>query len=132
MSYLILKVMINALSIVIAVKLVEGITFTGEWWKIIIVGAVFGIVNSVIKPLVQFFTIPFIILTLGLFTLIINTLMLALTASLSDTFQLGFQIRGFWAAFWGAIIVSIVSMVLSWITGLRRIRSYKNTDRWEG
>lgn len=132
MSYLILRVMINALSIVIAVKLVEGITFTGEWWKIIIVGAVFGIVNSVIKPIVQFFTIPFIILTLGLFTLIINTLMLALTASLSDTFHLGFQIRGFWPAFWGAIIVSIVSMVLSWITGLRRIRSYKNTDRWEG
>ncbi len=132
MSYLILRVMINALSIVIAVKLVEGITFTGEWWKMIIVGAVFGIVNSVIKPIVQFFTIPFIILTLGLFTLIINTLMLALTASLSDTFHLGFQIRGFWAAFWGAIIVSIVSMLLSWITGLRRIRSYKNTDRWEG
>lgn len=132
MSYLILRVMINALSIVIAVKLVEGITFTGEWWKMIIVGAVFGIVNSVIKPIVQFFTIPFIILTLGLFTLIINTLMLALTASLSDTFHLGFQIRGFWAAFWGAIIVSIVSMLLPWITGLRRIRSYKNTDRWEG
>ena len=124
--------MINALSIVIAVKLVDGLSFTGEWWKMIIVGAVFGIVNSVIKPIVQFFTIPFIILTLGLFTLIINTLMLALTASLSDTFHLGFHIRGFWAAFWGAIIVSVVSMLLSWITGLKRLRSYKNTDTWEG
>lgn len=132
MSYTILRVMINALSIVIAVKLVDGLTFAGEWWKIIIVGAVFGIVNSIIKPLVQFFTFPFIILTLGLFTLIINTLMLALTASVSDTFNLGFHIRGFWPAFWGAMIVSLVSMLLSWVTGLRRIRYHRDTNKWEG
>jgi putative membrane protein len=111
---------------------VDGLTFTGEWWKMIIVGAVFGIVNSIIKPVVLFFTFPFIILTLGLFTLVINTLMLALTASLSDTFNLGFHIRGFWPAFWGAIIVSFVSMLLSWITGLKRIRYYRDTDKWEG
>ena len=81
MSYLLLRVMINALSLVIAVKLVKGITFEGQWWKMIIVGAVFGLVNSIIKPIVQLFTIPFIILSLGLFTLIINALMLALTAA---------------------------------------------------
>jgi putative membrane protein len=127
MSYVVLRVMINALSIVIAVKIVDGLTFTGEWWKVIIVGAVFGIVNSVLKPLVQLFTFPFIILTLGLFTLVINTLMLGLTASLSDTFNLGFHIRDFWAAFWGAIIVSLVSMLLSWITGAKRIRFYRDT-----
>ena len=118
--------MINALSIVIAVRLVDGLSFTGEWWKMLIVGAVFGLVNSVIKPIVKLFSIPFIILTLGLFTLLINTLMLALTASLSDTFHLGFHIRGFWPAFRGAIIVSVVSMLLSWITGLRQIRYYRN------
>lgn len=129
MSYLILRVMINALSIVIAEKLLEGVTFTGEWWKMIIVGAVFGIVNSVIKPVVQLLSIPFIVLTLGLFTLIINTLMLSLTAALSDTFHLGFQIRGFWAAFWGAIIVSIMSMLLSWLTGLKRIRYYRDSGK---
>jgi putative membrane protein len=132
MSYLILRVMINALSLVIAVKLVDGITFSGEWWKMIIVGGVFGVVNSVIKPIVQFFTIPFIILTLGLFTLIINSLMLVLTASFSDTFHLGFHVRGFWPAFWGAIIVSIVSMLLSWITGLKRMRFEKTSSKWEG
>ena len=132
MSYLILRVMINALSIVIAVKLVDGITFTGEWWKMIIVGAVFGLVNSFIKPIVQLFTIPFIIFTLGFFTLIINTLMLGLTAALSDSLHLGFHIRGFRPAFWGAIIVSIVSILLSWLTGIRRIRYYKDTDKWEG
>jgi len=130
-SYLFLRVMINALSIVIAVKLVDGINFTGEWWKMIVVGGVFGLINSFIKPIVQIFSIPFIILTLGFFTLIINTLMLGLTASLSDSLHLGFQISGFWPAFWGAIIVSVVSMVLSWMTGIRRIRYVRQTDRWE-
>lgn len=131
MPYMILRVMINALSIIVAVKLVDGITFTGEWWKMVIVGAVFGLINSFIKPIVQFFTFPFIILSLGLFTLLINTLMLALTASLSDSLHLGFHIRGFWPAFWGAIIVSIVSILLSWLTGLRSIKLYRENNRRE-
>lgn len=124
MKYLLLRIMINALSIVAAVKLVSGITFTGQWWKMIIVGAIFGLVNSVIKPVVTFFTLPLIILSLGLFTFITNALMLALTASLSDTFDLGLKIGGFWPALWGALIISIVSVVLSWITGLGRVKFY--------
>ena len=122
MVYLILKIMINALSIGAAVKFVDGITFTGEWWKMIIIGAVFGIVNTLIKPLVTLFTLPLIVLTLGLFTLIINTLMLVFTAELSEPFRLGLQISSFWSAFKGAIIVSIVSILLSWMTGLKKLR----------
>jgi putative membrane protein len=125
MAQLVLRVMINALSIAAAIKLVDGLTFTGEWWKIIIIGAVFGIVNSLLKPIMMFFTFPLIILTLGIFTLVVNALMLIITAKLSGPFHLGFQIHGFWAAFWGALIVSIVSMVLSWITGIKRIRVEK-------
>lgn len=125
MAYIILRVMINALSIVAAVKLVEGITFSGQWWKMIIIGAIFGFVNSLIKPIVTFFTFPFIILTLGIFTLIINTLMLIITAHLSESLDLGLQIKGFWPAFWGAIIVSIVSITLSWLTGVKKIKYYK-------
>ena len=125
MAYLILRILINALSIAVAVKVVNGIIFTGEWWKMIAIGAVFGIVNSLIKPLLTLFTLPLIILTLGLFTLIINTLMLLITAELSGPFSLGLQINGFWAAFKGALIVSIVSMLLSWITGARKIKSYR-------
>jgi putative membrane protein len=125
MAYIILRVMINALSIVTAVKLVEGITFSGQWWKMIIIGAIFGFVNSLIKPIVTFFTFPFIIFTLGIFTLIINTLMLIITSHLSESLDLGLQIKGFWPAFWGAIIVSIVSMILSWITGVKKIKYYK-------
>ncbi|MDH5201659.1 MAG: phage holin family protein [Nitrospirota bacterium] len=129
MAYLILRIMINALSIVAAVKLIDGITFSGEWWKMIMIGAIFGLINSLIKPIVMFFTFPFIIFTLGLFTLIINTLMLLLTASLSSSLNLGLQINGFWPAFWGALIVSIVSMLLSWITGAKRIKVYRDSDR---
>jgi len=126
MTYLILKIIINALSIAIAVKLVDGITFSGEWWKMIIIGAVFGIVNSLIRPIVKFFTFPFIILTLGLFTFIINALMLLLTESLSESFNLGLQIHGFLPALWGALIVSIVSTALSWLTGLKEIKYHNN------
>jgi putative membrane protein len=114
--------MINALSITFAVKVVSGITFTGEWWKMIVIGAVFGIVNSIIKPLVTFFALPLIIITLGLFTLIINTLMLVITAELSEPFSLGLRINGFWPAFKGALIVSMISILLSWLTGVKKIK----------
>jgi putative membrane protein len=124
MAYLFLKIMINSLAIAAAVKIVDGITFTGEWWKMIIVGAVFGVVNSFLKPLLTIFALPLIILTLGLFTLIVNTLMLIITVELSEPLQLGLQINNFWAAFKGALIISIVSMLLSWLTGAKRIKFY--------
>jgi putative membrane protein len=125
MTYMLLKIMINALSIAVAVKFVDGIVFTGEWWKMIIIGAVFGIVNSLIKPIVTIFTFPLIILTLGLFTLIVNTIMLIITAKLSIPLELGLQIYGFWPAFKGALIISLVSIMLSWVTGLKKIKYYK-------
>jgi putative membrane protein len=122
MENLFLRIMINALSIAAAVKVVDGITFTGEWWKMIIIGGVFGIVNAFIKPVVTFFTFPLIIITLGFFTLIVNTLMLFITAELSEPFSLGLRMTGFGAAFKGALIVSIVSMLLSWITGIKKVK----------
>ena len=124
-SYFVLRIMINAFSIAVAVKIVDGLTFTGEWWKMIIIGAVFGIINSLIKPLVTLFSFPLIILTLGLFTLIVNALMLLITVKLSGPLNLGIQIHGFWSAFWGAFMISIVSIVLSWVTGLKKLRPYK-------
>jgi putative membrane protein len=92
----------------------------------IFVGAVFGVVNSFLKPLVTLFTLPLIILSLGLFTLIVNTLMLLITVSLSGPLDLGLQIQGFWPAFKGALIISIVSMMLSWLTGLKKIKYYRS------
>jgi putative membrane protein len=117
--------MINALSIAVAVKIVDGIIFAGEWWKMIVIGAVFGVVNAFIKPIVTIFAFPLIILTLGLFTFIVNTLMLLITAKLSVPLELGLQIHGFWPAFKGAIIISLVSIFLSWLTGMKNIRYYR-------
>lgn len=126
MAYLILRIMINALSIAVAVKLIDGITFTGEWWKMIIIGVVFGIVNSLIKPFIAFFTLPLIIFTMGLFTLIINALMLTITAKLSNPLNLGLYINDFWSAVKGALVVSIVSILLAWLAGLKKIKIYRN------
>ncbi len=120
MQYMILRLSINALSLAAAIELINGITFAGQWWKILIIAALFGLINALIKPLVQLFTFPLIIVTLGLFTLVINATMLAVTAALSGPFHLGFHISGFWPAFWGAIVISIVSMMLSWVTGMNR------------
>ncbi len=122
MTYLILRIMVNALSIGIAVKLVEGITFTGEWWKIIIIGVIFGLVNSLVKPIITFFSLPLIILTFGIFIVIVNALMLILTAKLSDTFNLGLHIDGFLPALLGALIISVVSVILSWLSGMNKIK----------
>ena len=112
MSYTLFKIMVNALSLVAAVRLVGGIDFTGQWWEMIVVGAVFGVVNTLIRPVVRFFAFPLIVLTLGLFTLVVNAALLGLTAEVSGWFGLGFRVAGFWPALWGAIIVSLASMVL--------------------
>lgn len=129
MSTLILRIMINALSLAAAVRLVDGITFTAPWWKMIMVGIVFGIVNALVKPIITIFSIPLIILSLGLFTFVINALMLWLTAALSGTFGLGLEIHGFWPALWGALIISIVSTFLNWITGIKRFHIHIDTGR---
>jgi putative membrane protein len=120
MQQLLLRLAINALSLAVAIKLISGITFTGEWWKIILIAAIFGFVNALIKPIVQFFTFPIIIITLGVFTLVINAAMLAITAALSGPLDLGLNISGFWPALGGALVISIVSMLLTAITGIRR------------
>ncbi|MGO9379198.1 MAG: phage holin family protein [Dissulfurispiraceae bacterium] len=120
MQQILLRLVINALSLAAAIKMIDGITFTGQWWKIIVIGAIFGFVNALIKPVVQFFTFPLIIFTLGLFTLVINASMLAITAVLSGPLNLGLHIGGFWPALWGALVISLVSMVLSWVSGMNR------------
>ncbi|MEJ2683982.1 MAG: phage holin family protein [Candidatus Sulfobium sp.] len=107
--------LINTIAIMVAVKLVPGIVYIGGWWGILIVGVIFGLVNAYIRPLIQIFTLPLLVLTLGLFTFIINAIMLGITSWLSEQFNLGFSVAGFKSAFLGALIVSFVSMVLTCI-----------------
>lgn len=97
----------------LAIKLVPGIVYAGQWWGILAVGLIFGLINTFVRPFIKLFTLPVLILSLGLFTLVINALMLSLTSWLSDKFHLGFHVISFKAAFIGALIISIVSIVLS-------------------
>jgi len=108
-----IKWVINTIAIMLAVKWVPGIAYRGDWWGILLVGMVFGLVNTYIRPVLRLLTLPLLILSLGLFTFVINALMLSLTSWLSDQFGLGFSVRGFFPAFWGALVVSFVSMVIS-------------------
>jgi len=105
--------LINTIAIMLAIKFVPGITFSGEWWGILLTGVVFGLVNTFIRPLIKFFTLPLLIFSLGLFTFVINAAMLGVTSWLSEKMNLGFNVEGFKAAFFGALLISLVSMILS-------------------
>ncbi len=107
------KWLINTIAIMLAVKLVQGITYTGDWLGILAVGVVFGLVNTFIRPFIKLFTIPFLIFTLGLFTFVINAFMLSLTSWISGQLKLGFHVDGFKAAFLGSLLISFVSLTLS-------------------
>jgi putative membrane protein len=108
-----LRLLINAVALWVAVKIVPGITYTGELVPFLGVALVFGLVNAFIRPLVKLLTLPIIFLTLGLFALVVNGAMLMLTAWLSDKLAMNFQVSGCWTAILGALVVSIVSALLS-------------------
>jgi len=78
---------------------------------------VFGVINSTLRPLLTILTCPLIVVTLGLFTMVINGLMVLATGRLSESWNLGFTVSGFWPAFFGGLVVGLVSMVVSLGTG---------------
>jgi putative membrane protein len=110
---LLLHWILNAAALWIAAALIPGLDFTGGLGRLLLVAAVFGVVNSTIRPLLTILTCPLIVVTLGLFTLVINALMLLLTGWLSESWNLGFSVSGFWSAFFGGLVVGLVSVILS-------------------
>src|SRR2546430_14674773 len=108
-----IRLAVNAAALWVATHLVPGVTFTGGWVPFLGVALVFGFVNAFIRPVAKLLTLPLIIVTFGIFSLVVNGLMLWLTSAVSSTLDLGFHVRGFWAAFFGALVVSIVSTLLS-------------------
>ena len=108
----------TAASLWVAVWLVGGLEFDGEWWQFLIAAAIMGLANAIAKPILTIFSLPLIILTLGLFLLIVNAAVLQLVVWLSgpDVFDLGLTSSGFfWATFWGAIVVSVVGWIIDLI-----------------
>ena len=114
----IVRLLTTAGSLWVAIWLVNGLEFDGEPWEFLIVAAIMGLANAVAKPFLKFFSFPLIVLTLGLFLLIVNAAVLQLVIWMSgpDVFDLGLSSTGFfWATFWGAIVVSVAGWAISTI-----------------
>ncbi len=113
---LLLRWLVSGAALAITAWIVPGITVEGNsgFIAVMVMAAVFGFVNAFIRPLLTLLSCPLLILTLGLFTLVINAISLSLSAWIAqNVFGARFIVDGFWPAFWGAIVVSIVSFLLS-------------------
>jgi len=116
MNKFLLRWVINCLAIYAAVELVPGIELVGNTWvSILVLGLIFVFVNAIVRPLAKLVGCLPIILTLGLFTLVINAFLFWLTGQIGLLFDMGFTLDGFWPAFWGGLVVSIVSIVMGMI-----------------
>lgn len=113
--YFLIRVVINAAGLWVATQIIRGISFTGSnmLLTLLVVAVIFGVVNAVIKPILAILTCPLYIVTLGLFTFVVNAVMLLVTSWIAGQLRLGFNVDGFYAALLGAIVISIVSFLLS-------------------
>lgn len=121
---ILIQVIVNGLAIWVAAALLDGVqlaesgTLGHKVITVLLVGAIFGVVNVVVKPIVQFLSLPFIVLTLGLFLLVVNALMLELVSWIAGKLDLAFHVgHFFWSAIAAAIIVSLVSLALNMLLG---------------
>jgi putative membrane protein len=111
---MIIRWVINAVALYAAIALVPGLQPTNPNWQTYVwLALIFGLVNALVRPILKFLTCPLIILTLGLFTLVVNTLLFYITDMIGDLFSVGLQPFDFWAAFLGALVVSIISVILT-------------------
>ncbi|GEB53155.1 MULTISPECIES: phage holin family protein [Streptomyces] len=118
MTHFLIKTLANAAALAVATWLLGDIALTGDdggrkTLTLIVVALIFGVVNVVVKPVVKLFSLPLLVLTLGLFTLVINALMLLLTSWVAGKLDLSFHVEGFGTAVLGGLIISIVSWALN-------------------
>jgi putative membrane protein len=114
----VVRTLVTAVALWVATGLLRGISLTGsntgqKALTIIVVAIIFGLVNAVLKPIVKIFGCLFYILTLGLFALVVNAALFLLVSWICEQLSLPFHVDGFWSAFWGAIIVGVVSWLLN-------------------
>lgn len=115
---MLIRVLISAVALAVATAFVPGISITAgsalsRAGTLIVVALIFGVVNAVLKPIVKAIGCLFYILTLGLIGLVVNGLLLWLTSWIAGKLSVPFHVSGFWAAFWGAIIVGVVGWLLN-------------------
>jgi putative membrane protein len=109
MLYLLIRWLISTIAVGLTIYLLPGMQFSGNWIELFIVALVLALVNTIVRPVVTILSCPLIILTLGLFSLVINALMLLLTDWLLPVIT----IDGFWTAFWASLLISLIAWVLN-------------------
>jgi putative membrane protein len=109
------RLLLNGIAIIVAAWLIPGLELTGTV-PALVAGALLGFVNAIVKPILIVLTLPITLVTLGLFLFVVNAICLGLTAVVVP----GFRIDGFWAAVFGALVVSVVSWILSGVFATRR------------
>ena len=117
MTKFILRLLINAIALYLAVLIIPGIDLMSDMLSLVWLALIFGLINALVRPLLQFLTCALIILTLGLFTLVINTFLFWLTSVVGQSFGIALVISDpvWWNAFLGGLVVSIVSVVMTMI-----------------
>ncbi|MEH0970077.1 phage holin family protein [Micromonospora sp. CPCC 205546] len=126
MGFLI-RLAITAVALWVTTLIVPGVEVSGRSGTtsaltLVVVALIFGVVNAVLKPLIKVFGCVFYLLTLGLFALVVNALLFLLTDRIARALDLPFHVDGFWAAFWGAIVMAVATWLISVVV----------PDRWEG
>jgi len=120
MTSFIVRLLINAIALAVTINIVPGISFNGGYGSLFGLALIFGIVNAVIKPIFSFLTCGFYILTLGLFTFIANAIMLYFTSAIASAFGIDFVLENLWTAVVGALVISIISFILSMMFGEKK------------
>jgi putative membrane protein len=118
MMRFLIHLVVNAISLYAAVAIMNGhgiVPQNTSWIAFLALALIFGLINAILRPLLTVLSCPLIIITLGLGTLLINTLLFYLAGLLGSTLGVGFTVEGFWPAFLGALIVSIISFILSMV-----------------
>ena len=115
---LIIRFVVNGIALWIAALVVDGVdidasTTTGEVLTILAIAAVFAVVNIVVRPIVKILSLPLYVITLGLFTFVVNALMLLLTSWIADLLDVPFHVDGFWSALLGGLVISFVSWMIN-------------------
>ncbi len=110
---LLLRIAIGAAAAWLTVWLVPGLHYSGEWWRWLLFGAVIGLINAIIKPVAKFLTIPIRILTLGLFTLVINVGLMTLAIWIANDADVGLTSDSLWAALLGGLVLTVVGSLLN-------------------
>jgi putative membrane protein len=121
----VIQVVVNAAALWVAVQIVPGLDYdftpSDAWWKFILVAVIFSLINTYLRPILRILTLPITLVTLGIFLLIINALMLLLTDAIAAELEIPLTVADFGAALLGSIVISIVGFILSMIVGTGRL-----------